>query len=129
MHLLIACSQPGMIFSGYSALELKNSGIVMACPMPISRSLDSAIPAIVIDRQEKNAEPSTTTAAAPSSLSGLSVSVTPSSADKISTATACTTERTPAANALPVIRAARGVGVTMSLVSTPASRSQMIWIP
>ena len=43
--------------------------------------------------------------------------------------TAWTRDRTPEAKALPVIRAARGVGVTMSLVSTPASRSQMIWMP
>jgi hypothetical protein len=38
-------------------------------------------------------------------------------------------ERTPAANALPVMSAHWGVGVTISLVSTPASRSQMTWMP
>ena len=37
--------------------------------------------------------------------------------------------RMPAAKALPATSAERGVGVTISLVSTPASRSQMIWIP
>ena len=35
----------------------------------------------------------------------------------------------PAANDLPRISAERGVGVTSSFVSTPASRSQMIWMP
>jgi hypothetical protein len=57
------------------------------------------------------------------------VSETPSSAVSTTITAAWTIERTPAANALPVISAARGVGVTISLVSTPASRSQMIWIP
>ena len=47
----------------------------------------------------------------------------------ITTTTPWITDRTPAANALPVISADRGVGVTISLVSTPASRSQMIWMP
>ena len=47
----------------------------------------------------------------------------------MTTTAAWTTERSPAANALPVISAERGVGVTISLVSTPASRSQMIWMP
>src|SRR5690606_8546295 len=37
--------------------------------------------------------------------------------------------RSPAASALPATRATRGVGVTISLASTPASRSQMMWIP
>ena len=37
--------------------------------------------------------------------------------------------RMPAANALPVISAARGVGVTSSFARIPASRSQMIWMP
>ena len=37
--------------------------------------------------------------------------------------------RIPAAKPLPMISAERGVGVTSSFVSTPASRSQMIWIP
>lgn len=45
------------------------------------------------------------------------------------TTTARTTDFTPAANALPMISAARGVGVTSSLLRTPAPRSQMIWIP
>ncbi len=47
----------------------------------------------------------------------------------IKTTTPWITERTPEAKAFPVIKAERGVGVTMSLVSTPASRSQMIWMP
>ena len=50
-------------------------------------------------------------------------------ADSTRMTAVCTSDRTPAANAFPVISAARGVGVTISLVSTPASRSQMIWIP
>ncbi len=115
--------------SGYSALELKNSGMVIAWPIPISRSRDRASPAMLMDTQEKNAEPSTTMAAVASSFSGLPVSATPSSAESTTITAAWTIERTPAAKALPVISAARGVGVTMSLVSTPASRSQMIWIP
>ena len=32
------CSQPGMIASGYSALEAKNSGIMTSWPMPMKRS-------------------------------------------------------------------------------------------
>jgi hypothetical protein len=63
------------------------------------------------------------------SLSGLSVRATPRIAARTTTTMAWTTERTPAANALPVMSAGRGVGVTISLVSTPASRSQMIWMP
>jgi hypothetical protein len=90
LTLLIACSQPGMTRVGYSALELKNSGIVMACPIPISRSRCRARPAMVIDRQEKKAEPRTR-----------------NPADRITTTTPWTTDRTPAANALPVISAAR----------------------
>ena len=103
--------------------------MVIACPMPISRSRLSATPAIDLDRQEKNAEPSTTTTAVASSFSGLWVSATPRMAESTTTAAAWTIERTPAAKALPVISADRGVGVTMSLASTPASRSQMIWMP
>jgi len=65
----------------------------------------------------------------PSRSSGFQVSATPSAADSASTTTTCESARTPAANALPVINAERGVGVTSSLVSTPTSRSQMIWMP
>lgn len=129
MTLLIACSQPGISRIGYSALELKNSGIVMACPIPISRSRLRARPAIDIDRQEKNAEPSTTTQAAASSFSGLPVIATPRMAASTTITTPWTSDRSPAAKDLPVISAERGVGVTMSLASTPASRSQMIWMP
>ena len=43
--------------------------------------------------------------------------------------TACATARMPAANAFAATSATRGVGVTSSLASTPASRSQMIWMP
>ncbi len=45
------------------------------------------------------------------------------------TTTAWTSAFTPDAKALPVTRAERGVGVTSSLFRTPASRSQMIWMP
>ena len=45
------------------------------------------------------------------------------------TPTTWATDRTPAANALPEIRADAGAGVTISFASTPASRSQMIWMP
>ena len=38
-------------------------------------------------------------------------------------------DRTPAANALPVISADAGDGVTISLARMPASRSQTIWMP
>ena len=40
---------------GYSAFEAKKSGIMIAWPMPISRSRLSTIPAMDIDRHEKNA--------------------------------------------------------------------------
>ena len=49
--------------------------------------------------------------------------------DSTSTTTTCASARMPAENDLPRISAERGVGVTSSFVSTPASRSQMIWIP
>lgn len=76
-------------------MEPKKSGMVMAWPMPISRSRVRTIPAIVLDRQEKKAEPRTT---------------------------AWMSASTPAAKALPVTRAARGVGVTRSLVRIPRPR-------
>src|SRR5215472_11216484 len=107
-----------MTSTGYSALEAKNNGMVIACPMPISRSRLSTRPAMVTDRQAKNAAPSTTITATPASLSGLAVSSTPSSAATTKTANAWTSARSPAANALPLTRALRGVGVTSSLVST-----------
>ena len=84
---------------------------------------------MVIDRQEKNAEPEHHHAGGGQQLSGLWVSATPRMADSTTITTAWTSERSPAAKALPVISAARGVGVTISLASTPASRSQMIWMP
>jgi hypothetical protein len=46
-----------MRVTGYNALEQKNSGMVIACPMPVIRSRVRASPAIVIDRQQKNIEP------------------------------------------------------------------------
>src|SRR5215472_13720369 len=55
--------------------------MVMACPMPISRSRDRASPAMLMDRQAKNADPSTTNTPTPVSLTGLWVSDTPSSAE------------------------------------------------
>ena len=61
--------------------------------------------------------------------SGFEVSATPRSAATTSTTTTWPIARIPAANALPMISAERGVGVTSSFVSTPASRSQMIWMP
>src|SRR5450830_1503105 len=73
--------------------------------------------------------PSTTTTATPSRRSGFHVIATPSKAATTTTTTACARERMPAANALPVTSAARGVGVTRSFVRIPASRSQMIWMP
>ena len=45
------------------------------------------------------------------------------------TPTTWATDRTPAANAFPVIRADAGAGVTISLARMPASRSQTIWMP
>ncbi len=51
-----------------------------------------------------------------------------SSATGISTTTG-DSPRTPAANALAATIACRGVGVTITLVRIPASRSQMIWMP
>jgi hypothetical protein len=97
--------------------------------MPIRRSLVSTMPAIDIERQLKNAEPSTTSTATPRILSGFAVMPTPRMAAKIITTMAWISALVPDAKALPVIRAARGVGVTRSLVRTPASRSQMIMMP
>ena len=102
---------------------------MIAWPMPISRSRLSTMPAIDIDRHEKNAAASQTAAAAATRRSGFVVRATPSSAESTSTTTTWLRARTPAANALPAISATRGVGVTRSLARTPASRSQMIWIP
>lgn len=82
-----------------------------------------------IERQEKNADPSTTTTTTPSRRSGFQVIATPSSAAMTITTTAWITDFTPAAKALPATRAECGVGVTRSLGSTPESRSQMIMIP
>jgi hypothetical protein len=73
--------------------------MVIIRPIPISRSRFNTTLATVINRQAKKAEPIMASA------------------------------RMPAAKDLPRMRADRGVGVTNSLVSTPASRSQMIWIP
>ena len=70
---------------------------------PVSRYRDSATPAMLMDWHEKNA--------------GLR--------DDDGLCDGVGTE----AKALPVMSADRGVGVTVSLVSTPASRSQMIWKP
>ena len=90
----------------------------------------STIPAIVIDRQAKNAEPSITITKAPRMRSGFVVSDTPRMAESTSTTTTwAMASGCPAANDLPRISAERGVGVTSSFVSTPASRSQMIWMP
>jgi len=41
---------------GQSAAGLKNSGMVIACPMPMSRSQDSATPAMFMDWHKKSAE-------------------------------------------------------------------------
>jgi hypothetical protein len=61
--------------------------------------------------------------------SGLVLSVTPRITDSANTTTTCADARIPAENDFPRISAERGVGVTSSLVRTPASRSQMIWMP
>src|SRR6266496_1408412 len=105
--MLRARSQPGITATGYSALEAKNSGMVMAWPIPMSRSLLRATPAITIDTVAKKAAPSSTAATVPSRSSGFQVSATPSAADSASTTTTCESARTPAANALPVINAER----------------------
>ena len=93
-------------------MDAKNSGIVIIWPMPISRSRLSTIPAIVIDRHEKNAAPSMTIANAPSMFSGSVVSATPRIVDSTSTTTTCAIDRMPAENDFPRISADRGVGVT-----------------
>ena len=61
--------------------------------------------------------------------SGLTVMLTPRMYARATTPITCTTERTPAANALPVTNADAGAGVTISLASIPASRSHTIWMP
>src|SRR2546423_13339920 len=47
-----------MTLTGYSALEAKNNGIMMAWPMPINRSRLRTSPAMVMDRaaEERGAE-------------------------------------------------------------------------
>ena len=102
---------------------------MIACPIPISRSRDSTIPASTIESVEKNAAASSTTTTTPASRSGFTVNATPSSAASTSTTSPWTSARMPAANALPATSADRGVGVAISFASTPASRSQMIWMP
>ena len=79
---------------------------------------------MVMDSEAKNAAPSTATRPAPSSRQGASSNDTPSTSESTMTTTACDSARIPAAKALPVTSAERGVGVTMSLLSTPASRSR-----
>ncbi len=59
-----------MIATGYSALEAKNSGMVIAWPIPINRSLDMTSPAMVMDRQLKNTVPRATAAADPAAWPG-----------------------------------------------------------
>ena len=54
---------------------------------------------------------------------------TPSRYASATTPITCTTDRTPAANAFPVMSADAGAGVTISFARMPASRSQMIWMP
>ncbi len=66
------------------------------------------MPAIVIDRQEKKAEPSTTAPATPSSRSGFQVIATPSTAAISTTTIAWISALTPAAKALPVMSANAG---------------------
>jgi hypothetical protein len=41
---------------GQSAVGLKNSGMIIACPMPMSGSQDSATPAMLMDWHEKSDE-------------------------------------------------------------------------
>ena len=84
---------------------------------------------MVIERQEKKAAPSTTAAATPSRWRGFQLKWIWRIAERTRITTTWETERTPAANALPLIRARRGVGVAISLVRIPESRSQMIWMP
>ena len=66
----------GMSATGYSAFDAKNSGIVIAWPMPISRSRVSTSPAIVTESVAKNADPSTTASdRAPAMCSGFQSNV------------------------------------------------------
>jgi hypothetical protein len=82
---------------------------------------------MVMDSAEKKAEPITTTMTAAPRCSGFQSNVTPRIPESTSTTTTWLVARTPAAKAFPVTRAARGVGVAISLVRIPKSRSQMIW--
>jgi hypothetical protein len=68
-------------------LEEKNSGMVMAWPIPMSRSRVRTSPAMVIDSEAKNDEPSITAAIAPSRRSGCQWNRTPSSDAMIRTTT------------------------------------------
>jgi hypothetical protein len=82
-----------------------------------------------MDRHEKNADPQHEDGRHRDELERVRVNFTPSGAESTAMTMACAMERTPAANALPVMSAHWGVGVTISLVSTPASRSQTTGMP
>ena len=84
---------------------------------------------MVIERQEKKAAPRTTTATTPRRWRGFQSKWIWSTTDSTMMTTTWENERTPAAKALPLIRASLGVGVAISLVRIPESRSQMIWMP
>jgi hypothetical protein len=86
-------------------------------------------PAMVIDSEAKNDDPSITATTAPSRPSGRQTNRTPRIEARTSSTSTWLTARTPAAKALPAASAARGVGVASSLVRMPKSRSQMSWIP
>ena len=103
--------------------------MMMACPMPISRSRVSTMPAIVIDRQQKNAEPSSTTTADAEQPQRVPGQVHAEQRGEHEHDHGLDQRPHAGGEALPVTSAARGVGVTISLASTPASRSQMIWMP
>jgi len=83
----MARTHAGMTAVGYRALEAKNSGMVMAWPIPMSRSRVRTSPAMVIDSEAKNDDPSITAATAPSRRSGCQWNRTPSSDAMTSTTT------------------------------------------
>jgi hypothetical protein len=95
-------------------LEAKNSGMVMAWPIPMSRSRVRTSPAMVIDSEAKNDDPSIRVMTAPSRPSGRQTNRTPRKEASTSTTSTWLTARTPAAKALPATSAARGVGVASS---------------
>ena len=82
-----------------------------------------------MDSVVKKPAPRTTAHAAPIRFSGFQMRWMPRIRQRTITTIACPNTRTEAENALAVTNAPRGVGVVSTLARTPASRSQITWMP